>query len=381
MNGFRVMLTALTRELRADHEVRVLAFRSPDQAAPPNAGDVRLLPRPEGGPGATLATLYAAVRGRPLRADRLSAAMEAPLRAELDGFRPDVVHVTSGRLAGVAPALAHSPSVLGALDAMHRNFEARALVATGIRRPLLRAEVSRVKRYEATHYRRFGHVVVVSDADRDALLELDPSLAITVIPNGVDARFFAPREHAAIDPNRIVFTGVMSYAPNVLAAEFLAQEVFPRVRAEHPAARLAIVGRTPSARVLALSELDGVDVVGEVPDLRPWLQESRVYACPMTSGTGIKNKLLEAMACGLPSVVTPRALQGLDVGAGEHVLVGMGPDELAGELLHVLRDTDLAARLGAAAREYVRTHHDWGAVALRYVDVWENVRSLDGARR
>ena len=86
------------------------------------------------------------------------------------------------------------------------------------------------------------------------------------------------------------------------------------------------------------------------------------------------------MACGLPSVVTPRALQGLDVEAGEHVLVGVGPDELARELLRVLRDAELAARLGASAREHVRTHHDWGAVALRYVDVWERVRSLGGAR-
>jgi glycosyltransferase involved in cell wall biosynthesis len=376
VNGFRVMLAALTREVRMEHDLRVLAFCSPDQEAPSSDdGDLHLLPRPKGrGPASMLGTMGAALRGRPLRADRLAAPMAGPLQREVREFRPDVVHVTSGRLAGLAPVLARLPSVLGALDAMHLNVEARVLVARGVRKPLLRAEVRRVRKFEADQYRRFDHVVVVSDADRTALLEVDSSLEITVIPNGVDVQFFAPDEHAAVDLNRIVFTGVMGYAPNVLAAEFLAREVFPLVRAERPDARLAIVGRAPSARVSALANLAGVDVIGEVPDLRPWLRESRVYACPMTSGTGIKNKLLEAMACGLPCVATPRALQGLDVVAGKEVLVGTGADELASEIGRVLADDGLARRLGSAGREHVCSQHDWSAVASRYVSVWEGVR-------
>ena len=376
VNGFRVMLRALLQEVRREHEVRVLAFCSPGQEAEAEGeDDLCLIPRPQGfGPAAILETARAAARGRPLRADRLGGPMAGPFSSELEAFEPDVVHVTSGRLAGLGRILGGRPAVLGALDAMHLNFEARALVAKGFRKRLLRSEVGRVRRFEATEYKRFAHVTVVSEADRAALLEVDPSLEITVIPNGVDVAFFEPDPQTAVDPHRIVFTGVMSYAPNVLAAEFLAREVFPRVQTDWPQARLAIVGRSPDERVRSLAAEPGVEVTGEVPDVRPWLRESRVFACPMTSGTGIKNKLLEAMACGLPCVVTPLALQGLDVVAGEQVLVGASAGELAQEIGRVLADGDLAARLGSAAREHVRSRHDWGAVARRYVSVWEGAR-------
>ena len=373
VNGFRVMLKALVREVRREHEVRMLAFRSPGQEAPATGeDDMQLLPRPKGlDPTAILQMARAAAHGRPLRADRLGAPMVEPFLSQLSAFKPEVVHVTSGRLAGLGRVLAGRPAVLGALDAMHLNVEARALVATGLRKRLLRTEVRRVRNFEASEYRRFSHLVVVTEADRSALLEVDSSLNVTVIPNGVDVEFFAPDAEARVDTQRIVFTGVMSYAPNVLAAEFLAREIFPRVCTAWPEARLAIVGRSPTPRVRALADLPGVEVTGEVPDIRPWLRESRVYACPMTSGTGIKNKLLEAMACGLPCVVTPLALQGLDVAAGKQVLVGRNAEEIAREIDRVLRDDDLAARLGSKSREYVCSEHDWSAVARSYVKVWE----------
>jgi glycosyltransferase involved in cell wall biosynthesis len=381
VNGFRLMLTALFGELTREHDVRVLAFRSPDQRAslPEEGTHLHLLPQPGDGLGrSVLRASRAMARGQPLRADRLGSQMAEPLRGELRDFAPDVVHVTSGRLAGLGRALAGHPSVLGALDAMHLNTEARALAASGLRRQLLRVEAGRVRRFEAAEYRRFARVTVVSDADRSALLELDPSLEIDVIPNGVDVDFFAPDPEAPVDAGRIVFTGVMSYAPNVLAAEFLAREVFPRVRSRRPDARLTIVGRSPASAVRALGELPGVEVTGEVPDIRSWLRESRVYVCPMTAGTGIKNKLLEAMACGLPCVATPLALQGIRAAPGSEVLVGMDAEELARETTRVLSDDVLAVQLGAAGRAYVRSAHDWSAVARGYLRVWEEVSAATG---
>jgi polysaccharide biosynthesis protein PslH len=385
INGFRLHLSALLAELKTRHDVRVLGVRMPGQVAPSEFDGLRLVSPSDPGLIERRASFARdLVRGRPLGTGERAASLRASLREELERFRPDVVHLSSGRLSLLADDLIGIPSVLVALDAWHVNQEARAEHASsGLRRRALRFEAARIRRFESLWYRRFARVIVVSDEDRAALQALDSELAVTVIPNGVDYEAFAPDPSASVDPDRVVFTGVLSYAPNVTAAVFLARQVMPRVRAAHPRARLAIVGRSPSPEVRALAALPGVEVVGEVPAILPWLTSGRAYACPMLTGTGIKNKLLEAMASGLPCVVTPLALQGLSANPGRDLLVGSGPDELAAQLVSVLTGDDLARSLGQAGREYVVSNHGWSAVAESYERVYREVvdRSPAGLRR
>jgi len=375
VNGFRLHLSALIKELRRNHQVFVLALHMPDQSGhvEPSEG-LRLLAHPGRRPLRARSIARAIVRGQPPFADEVAALFRGPLHEELERFRPEVVHVTSGRLAALGRDLRDRSSVLAALDAWHLNVEAEAVAASGVRRRLLHELVRRVRRFEAAEFRRFGSVVVVSERDREELLALDDSMNIAVIPNGVDLESFA-HDGASRDPNRIIFTGVMSYAPNVTAADFLARRVLPLVREVHLGARVALVGRDPRPDVLALSRLPGVEVPGGVPDLRPWLSGSRAYACPMLTGTGIKNKLLEAMANGLPCVATPLALQGLSVTPGEQVLVGRDEHEVASHLVRLLSEDAAAERIGRAGLEYVRAHHNWAAVADAYLRVYEDVLS------
>jgi glycosyltransferase involved in cell wall biosynthesis len=380
VNGFRLHLWSLLKELRKDHDVFVLALRMPDQGEAEGDEGMRLLSYPgDRHPRRPRWLGRGILRGRTPIAVESTALLRGPLQEEVTRFRPDIVHVTTGRLAALGMNLYEHPAVLAALDAWHVNVDAEAVAASGVRRPLLREMARRVRRLEAAEFHRFGSVIVVSDRDRRELLALDGSLSIAVIPNGVDVEAFAhdgwPR-----DPRRIVFTGVMSYAPNVTAADFLARRVLPLVRAVHPDARLAIVGRDPRPEVRALSGLPGVGVSGEVPDIQPWLSRSRAYACPMLTGTGIKNKLLEAMANGLPSVATPLALQGLSVTPGEQVLVGRNEGELTGQLVRLLSDDAVAEAVGRAGLAYVRTHHSWTAAADAYVRVYSEVLSRSPTR-
>ena len=369
--GFTLVLNALLREFRQRHLVRVIAHRRGDQAALPLA-DVRLVSAGHSGVRELAAGL---INGRPRYAGPLVTGMREAVRSEIEVFRPDVVHVTSGRIAELGRDLEGYPSVIVPLDAAHLGIETRRRASRGMKRLLLALEEKRVRRFEAAESTRFGRVIVVSEQDRDALLSLNARLRVTVIPNGVDADFYAPDPHVTRGPRRIVFTGVISSPANIVAAEFVARSVLPSVQMVRPDARLALVGRAPPPRVRALAGLPGVDVTGEVPDVRPWLSGSRVFVCPMVTGTGIKNKLLEAMATGLPCVATPLGLGGLRVHHGRELLVGSTAEAIAAALIQVLDDNDLADRLGRTAREYVCNHHSWKAVAKASEGVYEELRA------
>jgi glycosyltransferase involved in cell wall biosynthesis len=275
-------------------------------------------------------------------------------------------------LALLLPELAGRATVLTVLDAWYLEVETLAERSTGLQRRLHRNSARRVRDYESAAYRGFDRVTVVTDAERDGLQAIDPDMRLAVIPNGVDVDFYGQALADAVDPDRIVFHGVMDYPPNIEAAELLARRVLPRVRQAHPTAHLALVGRAPAAQVRALERLPGVSVTGEVADLRPWLQGSRVSACLMRIGTGIKNKLLEAMAAGVPCVATSLAVRGLEVTPGRELLVGDDEETLARQLVQVLQDDALAARLAAAGRAYVRAKHDWDAVARSYEALYQD---------
>jgi polysaccharide biosynthesis protein PslH len=380
LDGFGLLVDHLLRELRRSHDVRAVAqvredadLRSLDGT---HVADVRLSPvarQPR--MVAALTSPGAVLRSRPLTDDRRVAVLWPAVAEELASFSPDVVHVMSGRLAALAPRLAGWPTVLGAVDARHLNVTARADAATGLERVALREQARRVRRLIAAEYRRFGHVTVVTPQDRRALLDLVPDLAVTPIPNGVDTTFFRPQPSVQTRSDQVVFTGTMDYAPNVTAAHLLVEEVLPRLRTRRPQATLVLAGRRPAPSVDELARSPGVTVTGEVPDIRPWLVGSQVFAAPMTSGTGIKNKLLEAMACGLPCVASPLALQGLEVEHGRHVLVADGAEATAAAVAEVLETPALATSLGREARRYVVAEHSWAQVAASHVALFEQVIS------
>jgi polysaccharide biosynthesis protein PslH len=379
--GFRRQLMGLVPELQKRHDVRLIGYRMPDQSKNRAVeADMRIVDFER--PGAVENTrdlALAVVRRRPLRAERLVRGLREPLREELERFKPDLVHVGPGKLSGLKLEIPSMPKILMVMDTWHLNVDARADAATGIRRPLLRADAKRIRRFEASEYRGFDRVVVSNEGDLTELRKRDPTLPFVVVPIGFDASSYAPDPEAVIDPNRIIFHGAMNYAPNVRAVEYLARQVLPRVRAERPDAQLVIVGRDPAARVLELEALDGVRVTGEVEDMRAWLTSSRVWAGPFLDGTGIKTKLLEAMATDLPCVVTPLGHRGLDdVTSGDQLLAGSTEEELAAHLVAVLADDERARRIGRSGGAYVRPRYDWDAVGRTYDRLYEEVLSEHG---
>lgn len=364
LNGFGLQVVELFDRLSARHDVRMIAY-PPSYGAPLRRDYLSHVPRPAGSSWGRVS--------RPRGADALATGLLGPVREALRDWHPDVVHVSSGRLGALGRALEPAPAVLAALDAWHLNVAAKAALASPARRLALTVEGWRVRGFIAREYPAFDRVAVVSEGDRDALRAVAPSLEPVVIPNGVDAETFSPGPPPERERGAVVFSGAMDYPPNEAAAVFLARDVMPRVWEDDPAARLWLVGRSPSP---AVAELAGerVTVTGEVPEMPPWLRRAAVYVCPMVSGTGIKNKLLEALACAAPVVCTSLACRGLTAVPGEHLVVADEATSLAAEIARLLRDEHAARTIGDGGRAYVLANHTWDATARRFEGLYEEVR-------
>ena len=216
---------------------------------------------------------------------------------------------------------------------------------------------------------RFARVVVVSPADQDYFASI-ACPRVSVVANGVDAAHFDPARVAAevSSAPALIFTGNLSHPPNVKAVQWMVAEVLPAIRARMGNVELRLVGLAPSPKIRRLAERDpGLRVTGFVPDLRPWLAGSRVYVAPMLSGSGIKNKVLEAMAMGLPVVATTLGVEGMPrVQPGRDAVVADAPDAFAGAVSDLLQDDVRAAEMGRRARALVVEHYGWAARAAEF---------------
>jgi glycosyltransferase involved in cell wall biosynthesis len=160
-------------------------------------------------------------------------------------------------------------------------------------------------------------------------------------------------------PNQCVFVGVLDYRPNIDGLFWFCNQVWPIVLAQNPDAEFAIVGRNPTPAVRRLALRPSIRLVGEVPDVRPYVAESRFAVAPLQIARGIQNKILEAMAMGKPVVATPQALDGLGIEGGIHALAAIDPQHFAEAACRLYRDESLCLRLAELGQEYVRQQHNW----------------------
>jgi glycosyltransferase involved in cell wall biosynthesis len=225
-------------------------------------------------------------------------------------------------------------------------------------------EGRRLGRYEEELVRDCDRVVLCTEPECELLRGRidDPALAarIRAIRNGAVLPEASELVGTKSEPS-ILFVGAMDYLANVDAVEFGAREIMPLIRERVPQAVYRIVGRNPAPRVRALDGLPGVEVLGGVDDLAPYLREARVSLVPLRIAQGIQNKILEAMAWELP-VVTNRRL-GPTIGAedGAEILLAESAEDYAAATVRMLEDRGEATRLGRAGRELVAKHFAWSA--------------------
>ena len=181
-----------------------------------------------------------------------------------------------------------------------------------------------VQRLERSLSRTFELAITNSAIDEQVIRELCTELRTLTITNGVDMEYFSPDSDLP-EADKIVFTGVMDYPPNEDAALYFSREVFPLVRAQRPHAQFWIVGSNPSATLKGLAQAGGIHVTGSVDDVRPYVRSAAVFVSPLRVGSGVKNKILAAMAMEKATVATPLSIDGLDLADGRELLLAQEP--------------------------------------------------------
>ncbi|HWW87772.1 MAG TPA: TIGR03087 family PEP-CTERM/XrtA system glycosyltransferase, partial [Vicinamibacterales bacterium] len=244
-----------------------------------------------------------------LDSPRLRPAIQAVLRVR----RPDVVLAYCSSMARVAlePPLSGFPVVIDLVDVDSLKWRSLASKTMIPKRLIFEREGTLLSRFEAHAGHSAFATVVINEREGSAFETIAPGAIVRVVPNGVDFEYWrSPGESSrAAD---VAFCGVMNYAPNEEGAIWLANNVWPLVVKRRPEARLLLVGAYPTARIKRLATQSGrIEVTGEVSDVRPFLWNSAVGVAPLHTARGIQNKVLEAVAAGLPVVVTPVVADGL----------------------------------------------------------------------
>ncbi|MEQ1907637.1 MAG: glycosyltransferase [Vicinamibacterales bacterium] len=332
---------------------------------------------------ATLRNAVAAVpRGVPLQA-AYSHHPEAEAAVAAAARQCDVVHVEHLRGAVLADAVSDTPRVLDAVDSIAALFEQARTRATSWKHRLMASvDVGRTRRFEGQLARRFDRVVVASTRDAAVFHSLSPASArerIVSIPNGVDAEYWQPDIQRS-SAKTILFTGKMSYHANETAALRLLGRIMPIVWRSLPDAHVVLAGLDPSPDVRAHAADSRVTVTGYVPDLRPHFHAARLVMAPLEYGVGIQNKVLEAMASGVPVVASNAACEGIGAVPDRDLLAGETDEELAAHAVALFGDEHRRQALARSGRRYVVANHDWVTLSQRLVAVYQDACAMRASR-
>lgn len=271
--------------------------------------------------------------------------------------QPDVVYCQMLRTMDYVRNL-RQPKVMDFQDALSLNIERRMLNHRGLRYFMLHYEFKMLRQAEYASYHRFNALTIISDVDRQAIPGKD-NRHIVIVPNGVDMSYYHPMPSVS-KQYEVVFCGNMQYVPNVDAVRFLIEEVMPVVWETMPTAHVLLAGTSPVASVRRLAS-NKVTVSGSVDDIRRCYASGQVFVAPMRLGSGLQNKLLEAMAMHVPCVTTPLANTALGATPGEEIQVGEGAVALAAHIVQLLQQDDLRQQQAQRAYHFVQEHYSWSS--------------------
>ncbi len=233
-------------------------------------------------------------------------------------------------------------------------------------------QARKLRGFERRVCRQLDRVVAVSEADAGALRQLDPTLRVSVIPNGVDTSYYRREEVTPLDlsPQALIFTGTMDFRPNVDAVLWFAQDVLPLIQQSVPDVHFYIVGQRPHTRLDALRDHPAITITGRVDDTRPYVAAAAAYVVPLRMGGGTRLKLLEAWAMEAPVVSTTLGAEGFPVTHERELLLADNGAAFAQSAVELLVDRDRARALSQRGRAFAVAHYDWRSIVPQFEEVY-----------
>ncbi|HTN45612.1 MAG TPA: glycosyltransferase [Flavipsychrobacter sp.] len=304
-----------------------------------------------------------------------SAEMKRVIARQLAVHHYDAIHVQHLRMAPYLQERKDLSCILDLPDAFSLYWKRRQEVEKNtFRNAFERFEQRRLERFEAI-IKDYKLSLVCSQEDLEYLEKKHHTCNLKLLPNGVDTTTFFPKEHDYAKNDVLLFTGNMDYAPNVDAVCYFVEEVLPLIHQQFPKVKFVIAGQRPVEKVKVLAS-ENVKVTGFVEDLSEMYNAASVVVAPLRFGAGTQNKVLEAMAMGVPVVCTQVGFKGLGVESGDGVFMQVGKQAFADQVCELLESEQLRTATGKKGTEVIRRKFDWDVIAGQLEGYFEEVQKL-----
>jgi len=273
----------------------------------------------------------------------------------IDDFNPDVIFCQLIRAAEFVIDIKNIPKIIDYVDIISKGLERRASKSNFLMKSLIKIEFNRVRNYEKKVFKQFDNSMIISKEDRN-FLPIEEKENVKVVPNGIDLEYFYPMESEK--EYDLFFSGNLNYPPNVDASIFIVKNILPLLLKKKPDIKILIAGASPNKKILSLVSKN-VIVKGWIDDIREYYKKAKIFIAPMQLGTGLQNKLLQAMAMKIPCVTSELTMKGLAEGAENVLLVAKSPLDYSELIIKLLEDDDYRNSVAQKGYEFVQMNYKW----------------------
>lgn len=301
-----------------------------------------------------------------------SAEFQATLDRITSETKFDLAHYFLLRMAEYRVP-SYLTQIIELIDSMQANLSSRLKIEKPISKILIREELKRITQYEPTVVNNFRNAILVSDLDAEFFTQ--SSKKIDIIPLGIDIDIFRPQPSEPHDTVRLIFAGHMSYSPNIYAVQWFVDNCWTKLQQLCPNTELIIAGSDAPPEIVKLGERENITVTGHVDSMADTLAQADIAVIPMQSGSGMQNKVLEAMSCGLPTIVTTCGLGAITAVSGEHLVVADAPDDFINQIVKLAKNQQERAEIGQRARLLIEKNYSWDYADQQIESIYESIKS------